>query len=292
MATLFTEEFIRSVAKLRIVARRVPAGGHHAEQHSRHLGSGIEFHDFRSYVEGDDIRRVDWNLFRRSGQLFVRMFEEPQDLCVYILLDTSDSMFFEAPPRADAARRMAAVIAAVSLNQLDRVGVYPFGADLTNPLPIGSGNRSVRRVLDHLERLGPAGPTDLARSVRRFGAMQVRSGLAVVISDFFDPQGIDVVIRALGSLRHRLLLIRVTRASDASPALSGELRLLDCESGAGVDVTVTSGSVERYREAYRAFGDALYGFAARRRAAQLNLDADAPVLAQLGELFVDGVLVT
>ncbi|MCP4593483.1 MAG: DUF58 domain-containing protein, partial [bacterium] len=135
MGTLFTNDFIRSVARLRILARQVPAGGRHAEQNSRHRGGGIEFRDFRAYVPGDDVRAVDWNLYRRSGQLFLRLFEEPRDLCIHVLLDVSDSMFFEAPPRADAARRMAAVIATVGLNQFDRVSVYPFGAELNAPLP-------------------------------------------------------------------------------------------------------------------------------------------------------------
>jgi uncharacterized protein (DUF58 family) len=292
MSSLFTDEFVRSISQLRIIARQVPAGGRHAEHRSRDLGSGMEFRDFRSYVPGDDMRRVDWNLYRRSGRLFLRLFEELEDLPVYILLDASDSMFFEAPPRADAARQMAAVMAAVSLNQLDRTGIYPFGADLVQPLAPISGKQGLQRALVYLERLRPAGPTDLGRSLRRFGHLKLRGGLAVVISDFFDPRGIDAVLDTLRSLRHRLLLVQVARASDASPSLDGELRVLDCESGAGVDVTVTPRSLERYREAYRDFGEKLLRFAARRRATHLKLDADEPVPAQLGGLFVDGVFHT
>ncbi|MCP4590899.1 MAG: hypothetical protein GY842_09145, partial [bacterium] len=201
-----------------------------------------------------------------------------------------DSMFFEAPPRADAARRMAAVIATVGLNQFDRVSVYPFGAELNAPLPPASGRAGLRRALDFLEHQGPAGPTDLPRALRRFAGLRVRSGLAVIVSDFFDPRGIDAVLQELGSLRHRLLLVQVARQADVEPALDGELRLLDCESGAGVDVTVTPAARQRYREAYQRFDETLTRFAARRRAAHLRLDADRPVLDQLGELFVGGVL--
>lgn len=124
--------------------------------------------------------------------------------------------------------------------------------------------------------------------------MPLRTGLAVVISDFFDPHGIDAVVEAMGSLRHRLLLVQVVRDADAAPdgMLTGELRLIDCESKAAVDVAVTPKSLERYREAYQAFGDTLYRFAARRRATHLKLDADKSVPAQLSELFVDGVFVT
>ncbi|MGB9625545.1 MAG: DUF58 domain-containing protein [Phycisphaerae bacterium] len=292
MAALFTQDFVHSISQLRILARQVPAGGRHAEHRSRDLGSGMEFRDFRAYVPGDDMRRVDWNLFQRSARLFLRLFEEPEDLPVYILLDASDSMFFETPPRADAARQMAAVMAAVSLNQFDRTAIYPFGADIVPPLAPISGKQGLHRVLLYLERLQPAGRTDMTRSLRRFAHMKLRGGLAVVISDFFDPRGVRAVIDAMGPLRHRLLLVQVTRASDASPMLDGELRLVDCESGSGVEVTVTPGSLERYRRTYEAFCDELLRFVARRRAAHLRLDADQPVLAQLGELFVDGVFVT
>jgi len=292
MATLFSDEFVRAVARLRVVARQVPGGGRHAEHRSRDLGGGMEFRDFRSYVPGDDIRRVDWNLYRRSRRLFLKMFEEPQDLPIYVLLDLSDSMFFEAPPRADAARQMAGVATAIGLNQLDRVGIYPFGEDLVAPLAPVSGKQTLRRALNYLDRLQPAGPTNLVGAIRRFTAMPLRTGLTVIISDFFDPRGIDAVTAAARSLRHRLLLVQVVRGADASPSLTGELRVVDCESAAALDVTVTPAGLERYRRAYRTFCQELSKFARQRRAVHLQLDADRPVLQQLGSLFVDGVFVT
>jgi len=291
MGMLFSAEFLRRIRRLRIVARQVPAGGRHAEHRSRDLGGGMEFRDFRSYVPGDDIRRVDWNLYRRGGHLFLRLFEEPENLPVYILLDLSDSMFFEAPPRADAARQMAAALTAVSLNQLDRIAIYPFGVDLVDPLAPLSGKHRLYRALDYLEHLQSAGPTDLPRALRRFAAMRMRSGLAVVISDFFDPRGTGQVIAAMKSLRHRLLLVQVVRRTDESPSLGGELRLVDCESAATVDVAVTPANLQRYREAYRKHCDELLAFAARRRSAHLRLDADRPVLEQLSGLFPEGILV-
>ena len=224
--------------------------------------------------------------------LFLRLFEEPEDLPVYILADISDSMFFETPPRADAGRQMAGVLAAVSLNQFDRIRIYPFGSDLVQPAVSLSGKHRLRHALEFLDGLSPAGPTDLVKSLRRFATLKLRSGLAVVVSDFFDPRGIDAVIEAMGTLRHRLLVVQLTRESDARPAMDGELRLIDCESGAEVDVTVTGRELDRYAQAYRAFSERLAVFLARRRAAHLLLNTDRPVLDQLSGLFAGGVLVT
>jgi uncharacterized protein (DUF58 family) len=292
MARLFTEEFVRSIDRLRIVARQVPPAGRHAEHRSRDLGAGVEFRDFRGYVPGDDLRRVDWNIYRRSGRLFLRLFDEPEDLPVYILLDVSESMFFDVPPRADAARQMAAIMAGVSLNQLDRTGIYPFGEDLVPPLAPTSGRHALPRVLGYLERLKPAGPTDVKRSLARFNALPLRGGLVALISDFFDPHGIEPVIQALRSLAHRLLLVQVVRESDAAPGLDGELRLVDCESANRLNITISPDVLQRYRRAYDGFCGRILDFAARRQAAHLRLDADRPVLEQLRAIFVDGVLIT
>jgi uncharacterized protein (DUF58 family) len=278
---------------MRIVARQAPPGGRHAEHRSRDLGTGMEFRDFRPYAPGDDLRRVDWNLYRRSGRLFLRLFEETEDLPISILLDISDSMFFETPPRADAARQVAAVIAAVALRQQDRVELVPFGERLGDALPVSSGKAALPRVLDFLEQMRGAGPTDFVHAVRQFAARPQRPGLVVVISDFFDPGGAENVVAALRSLRHRLALIRLVRQSDAEPDLRGELRLLDCEGGGRtgvVDVSVTEANLARYHRAYREFEEAMERFATRRRAVSVSIDADRPVLEQLGRVFVGGVL--
>ncbi len=292
MGQLFTKELVQAISQLRLRAKQVPAGGRSAEHRSLEKGSGMEFRDFRAYVPGDDLRRADWNLYRRSGRLFLRLFEESQDLPVYILLDISDSMFFEAPPRADAARIMAAAIAAISLNQHDRVGIFPFGSDLVTPLKPTSGKRNIQRVFDYLERMKPGGPTDLVKVIKQFGAMRLRRGLTVIISDYFDPRGIEETINSLGSLRHRLLLVQVKRETDENPALNGEVTLVDCESGRSVDLTINSPALERYRRSYREFLDRLLRFTSRRRAGHLMLDADRPVFDQLREFFPDGILST
>ena len=77
---LFDPAFLESLQHLRLIARRVPPGGRFAEHLSRDLGPGIEFRDFRPYVPGDDLRAVDWNIYRRLGRVFVRLYEELEDL--------------------------------------------------------------------------------------------------------------------------------------------------------------------------------------------------------------------
>ena len=287
---LFDAEFLESLKTLRFIARRVPPGGRFADQRSRDLGSGIEFRDFRPYAAGDDLRAIDWNIYRRLGRVFLRLFEEWEDMPLYILPDTSASMYLEDPPRARAGLRTSLALAAISLNHHDTVGVFPFKDDVKVALRPQAGKRRVLRFAEHLASLEPGGSTDLAAALQHFGKWRMREGLVAVVSDFFDAHGIESVIDALRHVRHKLLLVQLVRKGDREPDVSGDLRLVDCESGEAQDVTVTPTVLARYRDAYDDFQEQLVTFAQKRGAGLLQIDADEPVVPQLAQIFERGSL--
>lgn len=288
---LFDAAFVEQLRSLRITTRRVPRGGRFAEHRSRDLGSGIEFRDFRPYVAGDDLRSIDWNIYRRLGRIFLRLFEELEDLPVYLMPDVSQSMWLETPPRARTALRTALAITYVALQQHDRVGVLPFAEDADVAVRPRAGKRGIWHFAERLAELTARGGTDLPASLERIGAMRLRSGLLVVISDFFDPRGLAPVLDALALLRHRVLLVPIVRQSDRKPDLSGDVRLIDCETGDAQDVSVTPAVLARYEEAYAAFEQGLTDFARRRGHGLARIDADEAVVPQLARLFEGGRLV-
>lgn len=285
---LFDPEFLESLKHLRLVARQVPRGGRFAEQRSRDLGAGIEFKDYRPYAPGDDLRGVDWNVYRRLGKVFLRLFEELEDLPLYLLPDVSKSAFLETPPRAHAGLRCALALAVIGLEQHDSVGLFPFSDDLSVGLRPKSGKGRMLQFAQHLAALEPGGTTDLSRSLAKLEALKLRPGLVAIISDFFDPSGIEQVVTALKRSRHRLLLVQLTRASDREPNIQGDLRLRDCETGATEEVSITPALLERYRAAYGRFEGGLMEGARATRAGLLQLDVDAPVVPQLAALFEGG----
>jgi len=285
---LFDPDFLESLQRLRLVARRVPRGGRFAEQRSKALGSGIEFQDHRPYSPGDDLRGVDWNLYRRLGKVFLRLFEELEDLPVYLLPDVSASMWLEEPPRARAGLRAAMAFAAIALGQMDRVGVFTFADELELSLRPQTGWSSLPRFADRLAKVPQGGGTDFEGALRRFGGMPLRRGLAVVISDFFDPRGLEAIVAALKPMRHRLLLVQLTRPGDREPQLDGDLRLRDCETSRVEEVTVPPQVLARSREAYDRFQGGLLSFARRREAGLIQLDAGEEVVPQIAALFENG----
>ncbi len=287
---LFDAAFLDSLASLRIVARRVAPRGRHAEHRSKDLGGGLEFRDYRPYAAGDDLRSIDWNIYRRLGRVFLRLFEEMEDLPLYVLPDVSESAWLEEPPRARAGLRAALALSAISLNQHDRVGIYPFAEDLRVAVRPRAGKRRVFQLADELAKLEPGGRTDFETSMRTFGHLRQRQGVVAVISDFFDPSGVDAVVEAMRRLRHKLLLVQLARPSDAEPTLQGDVRLVDCETGVGEDVSITPSVLAGYRKAYAAFEDTLTRFARSRGAGLLRLEVEQPVVPQLAALFEGGRL--
>ncbi len=285
---LFDAEFLESLKTLRVIAGRVPPGGRFAEQRSKDLGHGIEFRDYRPYAAGDDLRSIDWNIYRRLGRVFLRLFEELEDLPLYLLPDVSESMYLEEPPRAKAGLRCALALAAISLNQHDTVGLFPFSGTLDVHLRPRAGKRRILQFADHLAAIEPGSSTDLVASLKRLGDMKLRTGLVAVISDFFDPAGIDAVTNALKLTRHKLLLVQLVRPSDRNPALNGDLRLVDCETGEAQEVSITPAVTARYQAVYDEFCNKLATFARRRDAGLLQLDVEKRVVPQLAHLFESG----
>ena len=170
LADLFDADFLESVQHLRIVARRVAPRGRFAEQRSRDRGHGLEFQDYRPYVAGDDLRAIDWNVYRRLGRVFLRLFEELEDLPLYLLPDVSRSLWLEDPPRVRAGLRSALALGSIALGHHDSVGVFPFAEDVRTLVRPGAGKGRVFALADRMAELEPGGVTDLRRSLKHFSA--------------------------------------------------------------------------------------------------------------------------
>ena len=290
---LLDPDFLQQANAMRVVARRVAPAGRWAEHRSRDRGQGMEFRDYRPYSPGDELKSIDWNVYRRLGRFVVRLFEEMEDLPIYLMPDLSKSMWHDEPPRAVTAMKVAIAFASIGLDQHDRVGVLPFGEDLDSSIRPTSGRGRLSLIADSLSRAGerardlPTG-TDLATALSKLRGVRMREGLLVIISDFFDPQGIEVMTTELKRTRHRPLLVVVGRGEDREPSLQGDIRVRDCETGDMQDVSVTSSVMQEYRKAYDEHFGKLQEFARSRQGNLLFLDHEGDVMKQLSQLFEGG----
>jgi uncharacterized protein (DUF58 family) len=246
---LFNERFLKTLEHLHMVSRKVFSGNLRAERRTRKVGSGIEFADHRTYARGDDFRYIDWNLYGRLDKLLLRLFEEEEDLAIYILIDVSDSMSIGSPlPKLHYAMQIGAALTYVGLANLDRVAIIPFADRLIDRMPPARGKNRIFRVFDFLTKCDIGGKTNLAECMKDFVTQNKRRGLAVVISDFYDPVGFEQGINTLRYHKFEPFILQAYDLREASPALHGDLTLVDCETGDTREVTVSKSLLEAYEK--------------------------------------------
>lgn len=245
---LFSEEFLRQLEHLAVVTRR-PAAGHLRGHHrSRRTGSGMIFTDYRPYSAGDDTRNLDWSTYMRLDRLILRLFEEEADLPIYLFVDASRSMDFDA--KLDFAKRFAAALAYIGLINHDRVSVVGFADGVLEEMPARRGKNQVWRMLHFLERLQSAGRTSLQAAFRGFFGSTRGRGLVIVISDFLDRGGFEPAFQVIRRFRHDVFAVHVVSPGERDPAIGDDVLLVDAEEGAVIEARVGADLLASYRETF------------------------------------------
>jgi uncharacterized protein (DUF58 family) len=262
----FDERFLRKLEYLAVVTKRAFLGQIRAERRSRRVGAGIEFADHRDYAAGDDLRYLDWNLYGRMQRLLVRLFEEDEDLSIYVLFDTSASMGIGAPPKLDVAMQVGAALAYVGLANLDRVALLPLTDSIQEGLPLARGKAHILPMLRFLDGVEAAGRTSLAAAIGDFlrRNRRRRRGLVILISDFYDPAGYREALDLLRYNRFETVVVQVSAPEEARPALRGDLTIRDIETGEERELTISPAALEEYRRRHGALLRGLEGFCRER----------------------------
>lgn len=270
----FEDGFLKKLEYLRLVSMRAFAGRDHADRLARKRGQGLEFADYRQYTPGDDVRHIDWKAYKRLNRLLLRLFDEEQDLPVYLFIDASRSMADRE--KFDQARRLAAALCYIGLIHFDRVTILPFRAHLGQETVPGRGRGRIFSVFDRLEQLESTGATDFLQSFKQFAGRSHRRGMAFVISDFLDPAGFEAGLRMLSSTGHDVLVVHVVSTHDRDLEALGHVRFVDAETGEYRDVEVTSGLAHAYAGAWDTHVDAVKEFCARYRLPYVRANAEDP----------------
>lgn len=274
---IFDSEFLKKLEYLYLVSRKIFRGQTRSERKTRSVGASVEFADYRNYIAGDDLRYIDWNLYGRINRLFVKLFEEEEDLHIYLLVDISRSMSGAGESKLDYAKRVAAALAYIGLANLDRVDVFYFSGQIDDQMGMTRGKGQIRKVFRFLEQEREGSrETDFRTAMRNFVHQNKRRGLAVVLSDFFDPAGYEEGIRFLQYHKFEVYLLQVLDRSEAEPAFTGDFRLTDVESGRGREVTVNEQLLMRYRKQFQLFCDRLSEFAAARQIGCIRAFTETP----------------
>jgi uncharacterized protein (DUF58 family) len=274
--TFFDADFLRKLERLHLVAKRLNWATMKGEHAVSRKGFSLEFSDYRRYQPGDDLRYVDWNIYRRLERLLVKVFTAEEELNIYLLVDTSRSMAEGAPVKLDYAKRVGAALGYIGLKNLDRVGGAGFAAGLQKPLTLGRGRKQILSMFSFLNRLAPGGTTNLRAAIHSFTNLFPHPGLVVIVSDLFDPAGWRRALEELAAKGYQVLVIHIVDDSELRPAAWGDVALVDVEAGRERKFYLDDDLVRRFQTELGSYFKEIEGLCAGRHIDYIRTSTQLP----------------
>jgi uncharacterized protein (DUF58 family) len=246
--------------------------------------------DFRAYAPGDDLRQVDWNVFGRSGELFVRLYEDERALSVHLLIDVSQSMDWGEPNKRKVALKLASALSYIALSGIDRVHVGFLGERIVGLAGPFWGQHQRAAALAALAAAPTARQTDFGACLAPYVDRLRAPGLLILISDLLSPTAEDG-LRRLAGARNEAAVLHLLSPQELDPEPGEDIQLVDRESGQTVDVSLDLDTIARYRERLTAWSDGLGRLCRERNARYVRLSTGDDVERDvMGTLRAQGIV--
>lgn len=244
---IFEKDFFDKLHRIQMNLKMHLSQGMSGAHKSGAKGSSVEFSDFREYILGDDIRRIDWNAYGRTDKLYIKQFMEEKEAIYQIYVDTSRSMDFGEPKKSKMALQVAGAFAYLILGNLDRVSV---NALKENSLQKGkgmTGQAAFPHILRALEDMEFDGKTTLNKSI--LSRPITAGGVSIIISDFMDKSGIEEAVKYLAYKKQTMVLIQVLSREEIDIDYETTMELVDCEDGERKRISMSNAVVKSYGQA-------------------------------------------
>ncbi|MDX1687897.1 MAG: DUF58 domain-containing protein [Candidatus Promineifilaceae bacterium] len=278
---IFDESVLRKLEQLTLVADQVRVGIMKGDRRSRKRGTSVEFADYRNYTKGDDLRRLDWNVYARLGRPFIKLLEEEEDLAVHVLVDASASM--DWPEGEEANKLRYALILAGALGHVGLATGDQVSATLLTGRGEGMrrwgpfrGRQNSLRLLQFLESAEAGGVTNLNVSLQDVALRGGRPGLLFLLSDMLTPAGYRDGVNALQARGYEVGVIHILSPDEVDPPLAGDLKLIDVETGSDAELTLDATTLDRYRERLQAWQAELAAYCRGRGVHYVPVITDTP----------------
>ena len=270
----FARELEALRRRLRVRARSGGGGDHSAKRR----GSSAEFLEHRPYAPGDDLRRIDWLAFARTGEPMFKLFRAEEDVVVRLVVDASASLDAGEPTKLETAKRVAAAIGYMALADSERAQVMAASEGLTFVSEPARGRNALPKLLRDLDRVDLRGGTDLSRAIEQATLRSPRPGMLVVVSDFMESGPFDAALTRAAGAGHDVMLVQVLSRDEVEPHFDGDYALVDAETNATVEVTMDAAAIEAYLARLNQLVLGLRALAKKVRGGYVRVINDEPLL--------------
>ena len=277
------DEFFSRLETLSLEMRADLAGFFGGKHLVRTYGQTVEFADYREYALGDDIRRIDWNLYSRFEKFFLKLFTDERQMHTQIFIDCSASMGKDNPQKAAFTVGIAAALGYLSVHNMDKVSYKLIkGNKAEDPFGVIVGKRAFFSAMTGLEELTFDGESDIDAAVVGCENTGNNDGLTLIISDFFTDSDWRRAVDYLSYKKRQVLLIQVMTPEERDPTYSGRVNLIDSESEDLTDpknmkMNIDMSAQMAYEEALKDLESDLYNFCVSRGATFITIPTDQPI---------------
>lgn len=254
--TLLDPSFISKLNSLELKARMVVEGFMVGMHKSPYHGFSVEFSEHRAYMQGDNLKDVDWKVFGKTERFFIKQYEEETNLRSYIFLDSSNSMSYASNnniSKLDYSITLTAALSYLMIHQQDAVGLTLYAEKINKFLPPKSSRAYLQEILKNLVNVQASEKTNTAESLSEGAEKLKRRGLVVIISDFFDD--INSVLRALKHFSYKkneVIVFQVLDPMEKTFSFGKDAIFKDLETGD--ELTTQPYQIQKaYREAMKEF---------------------------------------
>lgn len=239
-------------------------------------GTSVEFSDFREYILGDDIRRIDWNAYGRTDKLYIKQFMEEKEGIFQIFIDTSRSMSFGEVPKSKMALQIAGALSYIILNNLDRVYINEMKENTMTKGKGVTGGAAFSYVLQDLNRITFHGKTTLNKTI--LSRPMQSGGVSFIISDFLDREGIEEAMKYLAYKKQTIVLIQILAMEEVQVHYEGTVNILDMETEERIKITMSNATIKKYKEQFEKMRETLQKLSRKYGASYIFMQSDESLL--------------
>jgi len=224
------EEFLQQLEALQMLVKNNVAGLFGGNHQSKTFGSSCEFADYRDYMAGDDITKIDWNAYARFDKLYLKLYLDERQMHTRIYIDASRSIAYGNGKKDEQAIKMAAALAYLSINEMDKVSVYAIhGKGLETVISGMLGKEAFTANIGKLNEITFDGDSFISEAIMP-STVGYGDGMSIIISDFLTDNNFEDAVDYLTSKKRDIMCVQILSKEELNPQARGKMHFFDCEN--------------------------------------------------------------